>query len=69
MKHQLDYILVRKKWKKSIRNCEAYNTYISLGSAHRIVVVNVTISLRASKQIAKRKTKYVWSNLRDQYKL
>ena len=30
-KHQLDYILVRKKWRKNIRNCEAYNTFISLG--------------------------------------
>ena len=54
-KHQLDYILVRKKWKKIIRNCEAYNTFISLGSDHRIVLANVTLSLRASKQIAKRK--------------
>ena len=39
-KHQLDYILVRKKWTKSIRNCEAYNTFISLRSDHRIVVAN-----------------------------
>ena len=68
-KHQLDYILVRKKYRKSIRNCEAYNTLISLGSEHRIVVANVTLSLRASKQIAKRKPKYVWSDLRVQYKL
>ena len=69
MKHQLDYILVRKKWRKSIRNCEAYNTFISLGSYHRIVVANVTLSLRASKQIAKRKPKFVWNYLRDQDKL
>ena len=68
-KHQLDYILVRHKWRKSIRNCEAYNTFIYLGSDHRIVVVNVTLSLKASKQIAKRKPKYVWSDLRDQDKL
>ena len=68
-KHQLDYILVRKKWRKSIRNYEVYTTFISLGSDHRIVVVNVTLSLRASKQIAKRKPKYIWSDLRDQDKL
>ena len=40
-----------------------------MGSDHRIVVENVTLSLRASKQIAKRKTKYVWSDLSDQDKL
>ena len=69
MKHQLDYILVRNKWSKSIKNCEAYNTFISLGSDHRIIVSNVILSLRASKQIAKRRPKYVWSDLRDQAKL
>ena len=69
MKLQLDYILVRKKCRKIIRNCEAYNTFISLGSDHRLVVANVTLSLRATKQIAKRKPKYVWSDLRDQDKL
>ena len=68
-KHQRDYILVRKKWRNSIRNCEACNTFISLGSDHRIVVANVTLSLRASKQIAKRKPKYIWRDLRDQDKL
>ena len=68
-KHQVDYILVRNKWRKSIRNCEAYNTFLSLRSDHRIVVANLTLSLRASKQIAKPKPKYVWSDLRDKDKL
>ena len=51
--------------RKSIRNCEAYNTFISLGSDYRIVVANVTLSLRASQQIAKCKPKYVWNDLKD----
>ena len=52
-----------------IINCEAYNTFISLGSDHRIVVANMTLSLRATKQTAQRKPNYVWSDLNDQYKL
>ena len=56
-KDHINYILVRKKWSKIIRNCESYNTLIYLGSDHIIVVANVTLSLRASKQIAKRKPK------------
>ena len=40
-----------------------------MGSDHRILVANLTLSLRASKQIAKHKPKYVWSDLRDQDKL
>ena len=68
-KHQIDYIIVRKKWRKSIRNCEAYNTFISLGSDHRIVVAKVILSLRATKQKMKIKPKYAWSDLRDQVNL
>ena len=68
-KHQIDYIIVRKKWRKIIRNCEAYNTFISLGSDHRIVVAKVILILRATKQKMKIKPKYVWSDLRDQVKL
>ena len=68
-KHQLDYILVRKKWRKSLRNCEPYYTFINLGSDHIIVVANLTLSLRTSKQIENRKPKYVWSDIRDQDKL
>ena len=68
-KHQIDYIIVRKKWRKSIRNCEAYNTFISLGSGHRIVVAKIILSLRATKQKMKIKPKYVWSDLRNRVKL
>ena len=67
--HQIDYIIVRKKWRKSIRNCEAYNTLISLGSYHRIVVAKVILSLRATKHKMKIKQKYVWSDLSVQVKL
>ena len=51
-KHKLDYILVRKKLRKSIRNFGAYNTFIFLRSDHGIIEANVTLSLRASKQTA-----------------
>ena len=68
-KHQLDYILVRKKWRKTIRNCEAYNSFTSLGSDHRIVVADISLSLRATKNAKKRKPKYVWSDLREQKEL
>ena len=68
-KNQIDYIIVRNKWRKSIINCEAYNTFISLGSDHIIVVAKVILSLRATKQKMKIKQKYVWSDLRDQVKL
>ena len=36
-KGQIDYILIRKKWRNSLKNTEAYNFFNSLGSDHRVV--------------------------------
>ena len=48
-KSQINYILVNKKWKNSIHNVEAYNSFSSLGSDHRLVTANIRLSLRMSK--------------------
>ena len=34
-KYQLDYILIRKKWRNSNTNVEAYSSFSSTGSDHR----------------------------------
>lgn len=47
---QLDYILVRKKWQNSIRDCRPYSSFSTVGSDHRIVTANVKLSLRVSKK-------------------
>lgn len=31
MRRQLDYILVREKWRNSVLDMEPYNTFIALG--------------------------------------
>ena len=49
-KAQLDYILVRKKWVNSVQNVEAYNTFVTVGSDHRIITALVRLRLRAPKQ-------------------
>ena len=54
-KYQLDYILVRKKWKNSLKNVEAYNTFASVGSDHRIVSARMKLSLRKSKTMPGKK--------------
>ena len=52
---QLDYILVRQKWRTSVINVQAYNSFSSIGSGHRIVTANIRLSLRAnSKQLPKK---------------
>ena len=45
---QLDYVLINKKWKNSVKNCRAYNSFISVASDHRIVTANIQLSLRAN---------------------
>ena len=53
-KRQLDYILVRQKWRNSVLNAEAYNGFESLGSDHRVVSMKVRLSLRVPRQQSKR---------------
>lgn len=36
-RRQLDYILTNSKWWNGVTNCEAYNTFASVGSDHRMV--------------------------------
>ena len=59
-KTQVDYILIRRKWKNSLHNCEAYSSFNSVGSDHRIL----KLSLRNNSTKAK-KTQYDWSILKD----
>ncbi|KAJ8361779.1 hypothetical protein AAFF_G00422150 [Aldrovandia affinis] len=49
MRRQLDYILVRRKWRKSILNAESYSTFDSVGSDHRVVAARLRLSLRVPK--------------------
>ena len=49
-KAQLDYILVRKKWANSVQNVEAYNTFETVGSDHRVITAKVKLRLRAPKK-------------------
>ena len=53
-KCQIDYILINNKWKNSALNCEAYNTFYSVGSDHRIVTAKTKLSLRQSKPSGKK---------------
>ena len=50
-KAQLDYILVRKKWVNSVQNVEAYNTFDTVGSDHRVITAKVRLRLRAPKKM------------------
>ncbi|XP_063597238.1 uncharacterized protein LOC134773922 [Penaeus indicus] len=47
---QLDFILVRKKWQNSIKDCRAYSSFSSVGSDHQIVSAKVKLSFRVSKK-------------------
>ena len=55
---QLDYILVRKKWRNSVHNAEAYSSFSSVGSDHRVVSAKLQLSLRTAKHA--RKIRYDW---------
>ena len=44
-RYKLDYILVNYIWKNSVLNSEAYSSFESIGSDHRIVTAKIRISL------------------------
>ena len=61
-KSQVDYILVNRKWRNSVKNVEAYNSFSSMGSDHRIVCARVKLSLRVAKTPPR--SSFEWSALR-----
>ena len=65
---QIDYILVNRKWRKSVIDVEAYNSFSSLGSDHRILTATVKLCLRAAKTPPKRKP-FDWKVLANDTKL
>jgi hypothetical protein len=71
VKRQLDYILVRKKWRNSVLNAEPYHRFCTVGSDHRVVSMRVRLSLRVPKP--NHKTRYDWKlfsashELQEQY--
>ena len=56
----IDYIMTRKKWRHSIMNVEAYNTFSTVGSDHRVVTTTVRLSLGAPKKNDTTRVKYNW---------
>ena len=48
----------------SVKNCEAYNSFSSIGSDHRIITAMIKLSLRSNKKRTKRMT-YDWSVLKN----
>jgi len=63
-KAQLDYMLVNRKWINSCLNCEAYSSFSSVNSDHRIVSAKIRLSLRANKNISNREPPFNWSCLK-----
>ena len=60
---QLDYILANKKWQNSFLDTEAYSSFSSIGSDHRVVTAKVRLSLRANGKTPPRKVRYDWKLL------
>ena len=46
---QIDFILYRKRWRNSFRDCQAHKSSVTIGSDHNIVSAKIRLSLRAPK--------------------
>ena len=56
-KSQIDYILINNKLKNYLKNCQAYSSFVSVGSDHRIISAKLRLILR-SKAATLRKENY-----------
>ncbi len=56
-------MLINKKWRNSALNCEAYNSFISVNSDHRIITLKLRLSLRTHKNKTTNKINYDWKCL------
>ena len=63
-KAQLDYILIRRKWKNSILDVEARNSFSSIESDHRIVTAKIRLSLRAKTDTVQKKIRDDWNKIK-----
>ena len=59
-KYQLDYILIRKKWRNSNTNVEAYSSLSNTDSGHTIITSKIRLSLRSNRNTIPRKIPYNW---------
>ena len=67
-KSEIDYILINRKWRNSVKNVEAYSSFPSTGSDHRILTAKVKLALRSCKTPPRRKP-LDWSALRKDIQL
>ena len=63
-KSQIDYILIRRKWRGCLLDTEAFSNLSSLGSDHRVLVATMKLRLRANTKQS-RKVRYDWAKLTE----
>ena len=61
-KSKIDFIIINRKWKNSVKNCRAYNSFNSIASDHRIITADIKLSLRANKMKDRKCKPYNWAN-------
>jgi len=60
---QIDFCLYRKRWRKSVRDCQAFNSANPIGSDHRIISTKIRLSVRVPKILPRKKL--CWRAVRD----
>ena len=64
-KAQIDYVLIKKKWKNSAMNCEAYSSFEGVSSDHRLVTAKIRLSLRKNAKRTATTKHYDWALLNN----
>ena len=64
-KAQIDYMLVNRKWRNSVKDCQAYDSFSIVYSDHKLIVsTKLCLSLRANGKPTAKRTNF---DLREAY--
>ena len=67
-KSQIEFIICRRKWRNTVKNCKAYGSFQSIRLDHRVVIARIKLCLRLS-QTPKRAIVPDWPKLKTDRKL
>ena len=64
-KAQIGYVFIKKEWKNSAMNCEAYSSFEGVSSDHRIVTAKIQLHLRKNATQTATTKHYDWALLNN----
>ena len=64
LKSQIDFLIINKIWKNSVKQLQSINSFNSIASDHRIIIEDIKLSLKTNKKKNSKCKQYEWTRLK-----